>query len=77
MENVHTLTPLDEKVINLIKNFSLVITIEEHSIIGGLSSIVSELITNNNLSNIRHVKIGLPQGFLNLVHMNNFWMSMI
>ncbi len=64
VENVHTLTPLDEKVINLIKNFSSIITIEEHSLIGGLGSIVSEIITNSNLNNIRHVKIGLPPKFL-------------
>lgn len=64
VENVHTLTPIDEKVINLIKNFSTIITIEEHSLIGGLSSIVSEIITNYNLKNIRQVKIGLPPKFL-------------
>ena len=65
LENVHTLTPIDKKVINLIKNFSHIITIEEHSLIGGLSSIVSEIITNANLNNVRQVKIGLPSKFLN------------
>tara|TARA_A100001035_G_scaffold266014_1_gene248694 strand:+ start:126 stop:1118 length:993 start_codon:yes stop_codon:yes gene_type:complete len=65
VENVHTLTPLDKKVVDLIKNFSLIITIEEHSLIGGLSSIVSEIITDGNLKNTRHLKLGLPPKFLN------------
>ncbi len=64
VENVHTLNPIDEKVINLIKNFSTIITIEEHSLIGGLNSIVSEIITNYNLKNTRQIKIGLPPKFL-------------
>ena len=64
VENVHTLNPIDEKVINLIKNFSTIITIEEHSLIGGLSSIISEIISNYNLKNIRQVKMGLPPKFL-------------
>ena len=64
VENVHTLTPIDEKLVNLIKNFSLIITIEEHSLIGGLGSIVSEIITDIDLKNIKHIKIGLPPKFL-------------
>ena len=64
VENIHTLTSIDEKVVNLIKKFSLIITIEEHSIIGGLGSIVSEIITEGNFNNVRHKKIGLPPKFL-------------
>ena len=63
IENVHTLKPLDEKIKYLLKEFEIVLTIEEHSIIGGLGTIISEVITENNFS-IKHKKIALPNKFL-------------
>jgi transketolase len=44
--NVHTIKPLDEvTILNSINNTKKIITVEEHSIIGGLGSAVSELIS--------------------------------
>ncbi len=63
IENVHTLRPLDKKIKDLLKGFEIVMTVEEHSIIGGLGTIISELITENNFS-IKHKKIALPNKFL-------------
>jgi len=63
IENVHTLIPLDSKILDLLHEFPLVITVEEHSVSGGLGTIISELITQNNLK-IKHSKIGLPHKFL-------------
>ncbi len=63
VENIHTLNPLDNKIKDLLKDFKIVITIEEHSIVGGLGTIISELITENNFS-IKHKKIALPKKFL-------------
>ena len=63
IENVHTLKPLDKKIEALLKEFKIVVTVEEHSIIGGLGTIISELITENNFS-IKHKKIALPNKFL-------------
>ncbi len=46
--NIHTIKPLDsELIINSAKETGLIITAEEHSIIGGLGSAVSEVITEN------------------------------
>lgn len=63
IENVHTLKPIDKKIKDLLKEFKIIVTVEEHSIIGGLGTIIAELITENNLS-IKHKKIALPNQFL-------------
>ena len=47
--NLHTLRPLDKNVLKEIKSFDKIVTIEEHSIIGGLNTIISDLIIKNNL----------------------------
>lgn len=45
---VPTLKPIDEKsIINLVKSVKNIFTIEEHNIIGGLFSAVSEILTKN------------------------------
>ena len=50
------LSPLKEKkILKLISKTKIIITLEEHSAIGGLGSIISDLITYNNL-NIKLVK---------------------
>ena len=63
IENLHTLNPLDPKIKSMLEDFQLVFTVEEHSVKGGLGSIISELITDNNLST-RLRKIALPHKFL-------------
>lgn len=46
--NVHTIKPLDEEtIIRLAKLTGAVVTIEEHQVIGGLGSIVSETLSKN------------------------------
>ena len=60
VENVHTLRPLDKKIEYLLDKFPLVVTIEEHSVLGGLSSIISDIPNKS----IKHLKIGLPPEFL-------------
>ncbi len=48
------LSPLKEKkILKLISKTKIIITLEEHSAIGGLGSIISDLITYNNL----HIKL--------------------
>ena len=43
--NMHTIKPLDEETVNVASdNHRLVITVEEHSILGGLGSAVSEVL---------------------------------
>ena len=63
--NVHTIKPIDQEAINKYsENKSFIITVEEHSAIGGLSSAVSE--ANALLPNkARHLSISLPDKYFN------------
>lgn len=46
--NMHTIKPIDEKlIVENLANAKIVVTVEEHNIIGGLYSAVSEVITKN------------------------------
>ena len=60
--NVHTIKPLDIKgVVHAAKNCGAVISIEEHSIIGGLGSAISEVLTSEYP--VFHNKIGVNDTF--------------
>lgn len=62
--NMHTLKPLDEACLEeQCQRSSLIVTLEEHSIIGGLGSAVAEWRSRRNVSN-RHVAIGIQDTFL-------------
>ena len=46
--NIHTIKPIDEKlIIDLAKKTNCVITAEDHNIIGGLGSAVAEVLSEN------------------------------
>lgn len=50
LADVHTIKPFDRDfVINLAKEYETIVTIEEHSVIGGLGSAVAECIAENAL----------------------------
>ena len=58
--NMHTLKPLDTEVLsNLIKaNYKLIVTVEEHNIIGGLGSATAEyLVTQKNIPPVMMIGI--------------------
>ena len=60
--NIHTIKPIDEEII--IKNAArcgLVLTVEEHSIIGGLGSAVADVLSQNCPTKL--VKIGVNDEF--------------
>jgi transketolase len=60
--NIHTLKPIDtEIIIKASKETDLLVTVEDHSIIGGLGSAVSEVLTEHCPS--RLVRIGLNDEF--------------
>jgi len=62
--NVHTLKPIYEKIVNLLQKFEKIVTIEEHSIIGGLGSIIAEKIAKlDGKDKCRLLTIGLPDSF--------------
>ena len=47
--NVSTIKPIDNGLQKIIKNYKKILVIEEHTIIGGLGSIISELIIKHNI----------------------------
>lgn len=57
--NMHTIKPMDrDSLINLADNHSVVVTLEEHNIIGGLGSAVAECYSAMNV-NVRQIFIGM------------------
>lgn len=60
--NMHTIKPLDKNIIEKYhKNSKLIVTLEEHSIIGGLGSAVAEVIAGKDGS--KFVMIGINDTF--------------
>jgi len=61
--DMHTIKPLDERlVLRCAHDTNAVITIEEHSVIGGLGSAVSELLAENG-SSVRFRRMGINDIF--------------
>lgn len=63
--NVRFLKPLDEKLIlNCIKNTDYCITIEDGSIVGGLGTMVKELIVDNHLKTTKFKAFAYPDEYI-------------
>lgn len=60
--NIHTIKPMGKEVEELIKKYQVIVTVEEHNIIGGLGTAVSELASNYN-NNKTLKRIGIPDCF--------------
>lgn len=61
--NMHTIKPLDTQVIDkALEETKLIVTVEEHSIIGGLGSAVAEYKSTIS-TRVTQLKIGLPDEF--------------
>jgi transketolase len=66
--SMHTLKPLDEEsVLNAARETQAVVTIEEHSCVGGLGGAVAELLAESGLRRIRFKRCALPSAFISLV----------
>jgi transketolase len=62
--HVHTLKPLDvDTVISCVKGASLVVTVEEHTTIGGLGSAVVECLVDRDLLHVPVRRLGIPDVF--------------
>src|SRR4051812_40805577 len=62
--SMHTLKPLDEEaVLAAARETSAILTIEEHSIIGGLGSAVAELLAETEDVRIPFKRLGVPPRF--------------
>ncbi len=63
--NHRFIKPLDQKILNTVgRKFSLVVTVEDNSIIGGLGAAISEYFSDMNISGIKLVRLGLPDTFI-------------
>ena len=67
VESVHTIKPLDPKLMSSLDQYRLVITIEEHSLIGGLGSAVAEWVVDHGELNIRLQRYGTEDTFLKTI----------
>ena len=57
--NVHTIKPINsEEIIKEIENMKLLLSLEEHNIIGGLGSAISEVLADNGL-NSKLIRLGI------------------
>ena len=57
--NMHTIKPIDKVIIkNIAQNYRLVLTVEEHNIIGGLGSAVAEIMSEEK-SNCKLLRLGV------------------
>lgn len=60
--NIHTIKPIDKEIIiKSAKECKLIFTAEDHNIIGGLGSAVSEVLSENYPAKL--IRIGLPDTF--------------
>ena len=62
--SMHTLKPLDEEaVLAAARETSAIVTLEEHSVIGGLGGAVAEVLAESDGPRVRFRRIGLPSAF--------------
>jgi transketolase len=58
--NIHSLKPLDiDSILSIICAYKFVVTVEEHSVIGGLGSAIAEIIAQSSF-NVQQLMIGVP-----------------
>ncbi len=62
--NIHTLRPLDQIIVDSLKQYKNIFVIEEHSSIGGLHSILAEIIANQSIKTNIFKSISLPNNYL-------------
>jgi len=59
--DLHTLQPLDNQgLIPLINNHRKVFVAEEHNTMGGVATIIADMIVDARLNDVRLVRIGFP-----------------
>ncbi len=66
--SIHTVKPLDEEaVLQACLDTGTIITVEEHTIYGGLGGAVTETLLNHHVYPKGYLRIGLEVGFTNIV----------
>jgi len=68
LESFHTVKPLDTETLGeIFSNYKLVVTIEEHSLIGGMGSAVAEWMVDRRIFQGRLLRFGVKDMFLTCV----------
>ncbi len=64
--NIHTIRPFDTSYIDnyVSKNPKLIVTVEEHGVVGGLGDLISNHLANTDACHIPRLILGVPQKFL-------------
>ena len=66
--SMHTLKPLDEEaILQAAEETGRIVTLEEHSIIGGLGGAVAEVLAESYCGRVRFRRLGLPPRFTEAV----------
>ena len=60
--DIHTIPCKEDLFINVVKNYPILITLEEHFLPGGLGSYATEMLADNNL-NVEVKRLGLTNSF--------------
>lgn len=70
--SMHTIKPFDNDMIKKFsKSFQIIVTVEEHNMIGGIGSCVAEIIAEKGY-NTKLIRIGVPDRFLFEIGSQNF-----
>lgn len=70
--SMHTIKPLDAHLVVSLAKDMPIITVEEHTIIGGLGSAVAELLLDENIAPPAFLRIALPDKFQKIVGRHDF-----
>ncbi|MBC8232347.1 transketolase [bacterium] len=63
--SLHTVKPLDEELLaEVFSKFTVVVTVEEHSVLGGLGGSVAEWLADGPPQKARLLRMGTPDAFL-------------
>ena len=66
--SMHTIKPFDREIVeDIAKKVKLIVTIEEHNVIGGLGGAVSEILAQMTQPRARLQMVGLPDCFSSIV----------
>ena len=72
LASMHTIKPLDTEYLqNVASNSKLLVTVEEHGLIGGLGGAVSEWRSQQNIA-VPHISFGTPDEFMHEVGSQNY-----
>lgn len=68
LTSMHTVKPLDEDYLQKLGEFDLVVTLEEHSLIGGFGSAIGEWVIDHYTKPVNLLRCGIPDVFIDQVH---------